>query len=197
MKKVFLFLVALIPFVGIHAQDFHFSPRLGMSLSNLTGAEGNMKPGVNVGFAVEIPLAELFSIEPGVYYSMQGSKTDNGSMTLNMDYINIPIHAKYYIYEGLHLIAGPQFAFNVNSKFKSDAPTLSDDIDIKKVVNTFDFGINLGLGYQFPIGLNVGLQYNLGVTKVFEDSGLRIEEKDIVFDNCNNRVLQINLGWRF
>lgn len=197
MKKLLLLLIALLPLLSINAQDIHYSPRFGVNLANLTNINGDIRPGVNVGFAVEVPLAEYFSVEPGVFYSMQGSKMDDAGLKINMDYVNIPIMAKYYIYEGFNLFVGPQFGFNVTGKMKSDNPGMNDDIDLKDAIKKFDFAINVGIGYQFEMGLNASLQYNFGLLKVFDDEGLQIMDKNIILSNSNNRVLQITLGWRF
>ena len=50
---------------------------------------------------------------------MQGYQKENAkgeTARLKADYLNIPIYAKFYLYRGFHLFAGPQVGFNVRAK---------------------------------------------------------------------------------
>ena len=73
MKKIALLLLMFVAF-QVSAQDFHFLPKIGLNLANMTNSDGSMKPGLNVGVAAEFPINPQFSVEPGIYYSMQGVK---------------------------------------------------------------------------------------------------------------------------
>ena len=53
------------------------------------------------------------------------------------------------------------------------------------IYEEFDFGVNLGAGYQLNSGLNFGLRYNLGLTDIFEAS------------DAKNSVLQVSVGYTF
>ena len=154
MKKYLLLLIATFAFQFGQAQEFHFTPKIGMSFANLTNTDGSMAPGLNIGIAAEFPVFENFAIEPGIYYSMQGMRSDayvgigdmlvDGELTYDMDYVNIPIYAKYYVYDGFYLFAGPQFGFNVQSSVNADAIDFEgsgEDMDIKDIVKVFDFSI--------------------------------------------------------
>ncbi len=208
MKKILFVLLAICTFHFANAQEFHFMPRIGVNFANISNSGGDMKPGVNVGFAVELPLLEKLSIEPGIYYSMQGTKASEyvqvddmklgGDVKMNMDYLNIPIYAKYYIYEGFNVFAGPQFGFNVRSKAKISAIGFdgSTTYNFKDAVNTFDFAIGIGAGYQFDMGINVSLNYNIGLTNTMKS----VELDDFEFetsDKYRNGVLQLSVGYRF
>ena len=213
MKKFLILLMAALTFQIGRAQEFHFTPKIGMSFANLTNANGKMAPGLNIGIAAEFPIFDDFAIEPGIYYSMQGSRSSGfvnigdmkvgGDATFDLDYLNIPIYAKYYVYDGFYLFAGPQFGVNVQSNLDVDAMDFegSEDIDIKDWVKVFDFSIGIGAGYQFDMGLNVSLNYNIGVTNTldFDDFDLGGEVGDFHWEgeNYRNSVLQIHLGWRF
>ncbi len=74
MKKLILLALCLVS-LGIQAQEFHFIPKVGMNIANMTNSDGaDPKIGLNVGVNGEIVISERFSFEPGVYYSMQGVK---------------------------------------------------------------------------------------------------------------------------
>lgn len=75
MKKIAILLAFLIAsWIGAHAQEFHFIPRIGLNLSSLYPIENyrSMRAGLNIGVAEEIRFSRLFALEPGIYYSMQG-----------------------------------------------------------------------------------------------------------------------------
>lgn len=200
MKKLVFLLLTIIAFQA-SAQEFHFIPRVGL---NVAKAGWSVRPGVNVGLAGEFMMTPNFAIEPGVYYSMQGSRhEDNGVKgTLKLDYINIPIYAKAYLYEGLYAFFGPQFGFNVKAKTKdfihSSLPTLANEHvseDIKDFVHTFDFSLGVGVGYAFDMGLLLSANYNIGLTHIFKRDNA---DANTVFDNkYHNNVFQLNVGWRF
>lgn len=202
MKKIALLLFALIT-LQVSAQDFHFMPKIGLNLANMANNEGSMKPGLNIGVAAEFPLSSQFAIEPGIYYSMQGTKESEGGFAgkIKNDYLNIPIYAKAYLYKGLYAFAGPQFGFLVNSKAKASIGGAEVSIDAKKVFQTFDCSLGIGLGYQFDLGLLVSMNYNIGLTNTLKDGTLEFagakEKVDWGGEKSRNGVLQINLGWRF
>lgn len=52
MKKIALLLLMFVAF-QVSAQDFHFLPKIGLNLANMTNSDGSMKPGLNVGVAAE------------------------------------------------------------------------------------------------------------------------------------------------
>lgn len=193
MKKLFLFLFMLCA-LQINAQEFHFAPRLGMNIANLTNSGADSRIGLNVGFAGEMMLNPTFAIESGLYYSMQGAK--EGDLKLNIDYINLPILAKYYAYQGLNFFAGPQLSFKASSKVK--AGSISVDTPDGMIKN-FDLGLNIGAGYQFDMGLQLSASYTYGLIGVLdtdvasEIAGISLKSKD----NGNNSVIRINVGWRF
>lgn len=182
MKKI-LFLLCMFVTLQVSAQEFHFIPKIGLNLSNMTNSGASIKPGVNIGLAGELMLTKHFAIEPGVYYSMQGNKGDVGNYFYS-DYINIPIYAKGYVYNGLYIFAGPQFGFNVRSKLNT--------FSFKDYAKTFDFSLGVGVGYQFAWGMMISANYNIGLTNTFTK-----DYKNIFGENYKNSVVQINLGWRF
>ena len=55
MKKYLLLLIATFAFQLGQAQEFHFTPKIGMSFANLTNTDGSMAPGLNIGIAAEFP----------------------------------------------------------------------------------------------------------------------------------------------
>lgn len=199
MKKIAL-IVMLFAVFRLSAQEFHFIPKIGLNFANMTNMEGSMKPGLNIGVAGEMMLTSHFAIEPGVYYSMQGTKVDEVSLKIKNDYLNIPVLFKGYVYEGFNLFAGPQLGFKVSSKAKLSGSGASITTDaMSDAFKSVDFGIVVGAGYQSSVGLLFSLSYNIGLANVLDGDKLASMSgmSQVRDEKCRNGVLQFNLGWRF
>lgn len=201
MKKIALFLLLFVAF-QVSAQEFHFIPKIGLNFATMSNFEGSMKPGLNIGVAGEVMMTDHFAIEPGLFYSMQGVKTDVGgyNMKVKNDYLNIPILLKGYVYEGFNLFAGPQLGFKVSSKIKiSDSGTSVSTSEMSDVFKKVGFDIVIGAGYQSPMGLLFSLSYNIGLANTLNaDEVAALPGGSSAKDekSCNG-VLQFNVGWRF
>ncbi len=193
MKKLFLSLVIFCT-LQVSAQTFHFAPKAGVNIANVTNSGADSRIGLNVGFTGEMELSPVFSVESGVYYSMQGCKLDD--VKFNLDYINVPVLAKVYAYQGLNFFAGPQLGFNTSSSVKMDGVSVDmPDGFMKKV----DLGVCLGAGYQFDMGLQLSASYTYGLIGIFDENKISslLGGIDLDGENAHNSVIQISLGWRF
>lgn len=199
MKKSLLLLLLFVAF-QVSAQEFHFIPKIGLNMANITNSDGSMKPGLNIGVAGEVMMTERLAIEPGIFYSMQGTKDKESGATIKMknDYLNIPVLLKGYVYEGFNLFAGPQLGFKVSSKIKaSQSGTSVSTSEGSDLFKTVDFSIVLGAGYQSPMGFLVSLNYNIGLTNTIDKDKLSSLLGTKIDETCRNGVLQLNVGWRF
>ncbi|RGP11905.1 porin family protein [Parabacteroides gordonii] len=199
MKKSLLLLLLFVAF-QVSAQEFHFIPKIGLNMANITNSDGSMKPGLNIGVAGEVMMTERLAIEPGVFYSMQGTKDKESGTTMKIknDYLNIPVLFKGYVYEGFNLFAGPQLGFKVSSKIKaSQSGTSVSTSEGSDLFKTVDFSIVLGAGYQSPMGFLVSLNYNIGLTNTINKDKFSSLLGTTVDETCRNGVLQLNVGWRF
>lgn len=208
MKKIALLLLLFVTF-QVSAQEFHFIPKIGLNFANMTNMDGSMKPGLNIGASGEVMLTNNFAIEPGVFYSMQGTKykESGASLKFKNDYLNIPILFKGYVYEGFNLFAGPQLGFKVSSKLKASGSGTSVSTDLASDwFKTFDCSIVIGAGYQSSMGVMFSLSYNIGLTNVIDtenmasfisnNSDIKLSASDLD-EKSRNGVLQFNVGWRF
>ncbi|MCS4238371.1 hypothetical protein M2306_001516 [Myroides gitamensis] len=183
MKKITMSLLAIFAFSGAalaQTPDIKLGAKAGLNISNLSGADNTKsKTGFHVGALAEIFLNEKFAIQPEILYSSQGAKAkgSDGSK-YDLDYINVPIMAKYYVMDGLSVQAGPQVGFVVKAEVGG--------IDAKDDVNTVDFGLNLGAGYELPLGLFFDARYDLGLNKVNKEG-----------KSTKNGVFQLSVGYKF
>lgn len=111
---------------------------------------------------------------------MQGAKSDFG--TLNMNYINIPVMAKYAVADKFNLQAGPQIGFLMSAKYEG--------VDVKELMKSMDFGINLGAGYDLTEKMSLDLRYNLGLAQT---------QKELMTGDtaAKNSVIQLSFGYKF
>ncbi|SDG86813.1 porin family protein [Winogradskyella thalassocola] len=185
MKKIYI--VVVLATLGLmqktNAQDVQFGAKAGLNISNFSGgdADRNSLIGFHVGFISEIPLSEKFSLQPELLYSRQGSEAQD-VVKVKVDYLAIPIMAKYYLAKDFSLEVGPQFSFLVNDKgeyIDSDLP--DEDTDASSI----DIGANVGLGYNLNSNMFVQARYNFGISTVAENPDIK------------NSVVQVSLGYKF
>ena len=185
MKKVLLTAVAIFGFGFANAQEVKFGIKAGVNMATLTGDSADnldSKIGFHVGGFAEFKVSEKFSVQPEVLFSTQGAKADGGSLDIN--YINIPVMAKFYATPEFSLEAGPQLGFLVSAESNPDS---GSSTDVKEFLKSTDFGVNLGAGYQFTENFSAGLRYNLGLSNM-------AEEENVEFMNS---VFSLSLGYRF
>lgn len=216
MKKLFtIAAVAVFGFTTVNAQDINFGAKAGVNFATVTGDETDgieSKTGFHVGVVAEIMISDKFSFQPELMYSSQGAK-DSYSESENiegftysyseeakrkLDYITLPLMAKYYVSEGLSIEAGPQVGFLISSEAENEftetingvTESGSETQDLKDFTSGIDFGVNFGLGYKLDNGLNFGARYNLGLSNINDGEG----SDD--FKN-QNAVFQLSVGFFF
>jgi hypothetical protein len=182
MKNLLFAAVAVLGFTFVNAQETKFGAKGGLNMSSLAGAEGASSLfGAHLGGFAEIKFSEKFALQPELLFSMQGASYDAGGDT-NMNYINIPVMAKYFVTNNISLEAGPQIGFLMSAK--------SDGTDVKDGLNSTDFGINLGGSYYLNDNMFLTARYGFGLSDV---------EKDLASDEkgSKNSVFQLSFGYKF
>lgn len=203
MKKVFLCAaVAIMSFATAQSQEVRLGIKGGYNMATLTGDgvdDASSRSSFHIGGLVEVPVSERFSIQPEVLYSSQGAEytgtltgVDDSKITAKLDYIQVPIMAKFYAAEGFAIEAGPQIGFVAKStaEFESTVGdvTVTGEEDMEDIKST-DIGIGVGASYRIPAGLFFGARYNFGLTDINDNP-----------DNngkINNGVFQLSIGYSF
>lgn len=165
--------------------------------------ESKFRSGFQAGFFAEIKLIENFYLQPEVIYSLKGVRFNDtfefdgeyGGTYLHIDgeynydqkinYLEIPVLAKYKSNKGFSIFAGPFVSFllsakgeavieaNVNTNyfgFPVNAPQefTQDGLETDNF-NEVDFGIAAGLGYEFPFGFGIDARYVKGMINISAD----------------------------
>ncbi|MGA8853262.1 MAG: porin family protein [Christiangramia sp.] len=185
-RKYFLITAFAILSFSTYAQNLSFGAKAGVNFSDLYSSDlpvedlTKMKTGIHLGVVAEYMLKEQYGLQVELLYSQQGTKTFyqdidqpgpiNGQPTpgrkfeikSNYDYLNLPVFAKFYIYKGLHIMAGPQVSYLISAKDKYPG----ENINVEEEIDSFDFGLNGGLGYKFDFGLSLNANYYLGLNNI-------------------------------
>ncbi|MDI6050685.1 MAG: porin family protein [Bacteroidota bacterium] len=196
MKKIILMVVMVFTFGFVNAQekaDMAFGVKGGLNISTITNADVdgvNTKSlvGFHVGFFGEFMISNKFAIQPEVLYSAQGTELEFEGISgdLKLDYITIPVMAKYYVADAFSLELGPQIGFLVSAKAKSGG----ESEDVKDELKSTDVSLNFGAGYDITPNFMIGVRYSLGLTRL----------QDEIFpgeDESKNSVFQISVGYKF
>lgn len=192
MKKLFFLTLALCTVLVTNAQKskreegIKLGIKGGLNVANLMGdvEDVAIRTSIHAGLVAEIIVNDKFSIQPELLYSGQGaSDTSTGGGRIKLDYITLPVLAKFPIAKNLSLETGPQVGFLVSGKYKTN-----DSNDKIEDVKTIDFGLNAGLNYELNNGVFFQARYNLGLT----DTGYAEEN-----NRASNTVIQFSIGKLF
>lgn len=200
MKNKILLIIALFTGVSAYSQSVtSVGVRAGMISSGIRGEASNSlnqlientggmvttsdRTGFFAGVNVNVPVAEGFSVEPGLYYSQKGYTLNgdfgikgldfigaNAKAQLQSQYVDIPLLLKGN-FGGLQVFAGPQVSYLVRSDLKTTAGLLgvnlfNKTLDATNQFNRWDAAITGGIGYQFNNGINLSASYDYGLMKV-------------------------------
>lgn len=177
MKKFLVMAAMVLSSVGAFAQyeagDITIQPKIGLNCSNLTDystdGDTDWKAGLTVGVEGEYHIKHWLGISAGLMYSQQGTKFEETK--LNMDYLNVPVLANFYVTRGLALKAGVQPGFKVSSK------------NINAVKST-DWSMPIGISYEY-LGFCLDARYTLGVSDAIKNM------------DAKNQVFSLTLGYKF
>ena len=185
MKKVLLAAVLFIAAsTTIQAQLVKFGVKAGVNFANQTGdatdAPGIDKEGItsyHAGLVAEIKLLDRFAIQPELLYSTQGATYKNAvdEFKNELGYLSIPVMAKFYLTDSFSLEVGPQASFLLSEK---------DNVDFEDA-ETFEFGINAGLGFKITENFFIQGRYGLGLTDATKNADVK------------NSTVQLSAGFLF
>ena len=193
MKKIRLSILAIIGLLSISAGafaqgEFALGIKGGLNFANLNtssaGQTYDSRTGYNAGAFMLLKFGKV-GIQPEVLYSQQGTKVkvNTSSFDQNFSYVNIPIIVKLYTIAGINIQVGPQFGFLANDPVVPGQNGQTVKADVKKS----DLSAALGLGWDLPFGLTIDARYNLGLTKINNDSGSA---------DARNQVWQLSVGYK-
>lgn len=180
--KSLLSVVALIIGVSLSATaQFRFGVTAGANFSDVVGDESSdniMKIGFHAGLDAEFSINDRYSIVPSVLYTVKGTKSDEfDDLSVNINYIEVPLAIKYQTTKGIGFWIGPYFGILTSATLKYD----NEDTDVSKDFNDVDAGVKLGIGYRMKNGLGFYSNYALGITNIDHFDNADLENQNSVF----------------
>ncbi len=198
-KQILLFISILVSTLTFAQTTPAFGVRAGISYAGVRGdavdnlnklldfTGGAIKPSNTTGFFAggyaSLPVTDIISVEPGLYYSQKGYEL-NGALNLKgveflgasakaklqLQYIDLPVLVKAN-FGGLQLFAGPQVSYLAHADLRTTAGILGINLlnkstDATAQFNKWDVGVTGGVGYQLTNGVNLMASYDYGLSKM-------------------------------
>lgn len=137
----------------------------------------------------KLQLEALYS-RVNMQYGISGDQT--GTVQLNVNQINIPLLAKYFILPELSINLGPTFNFNLNGKgtLKDEAGNITAEEDLDDY-NTFQIGLAAGASYYICEGLFIDARY----TPIFGSLNKSGEGLDAA--GMKMSAIKVGIGYKF
>ena len=213
-----LILMLTAPFVIAQSTDkakVSFAVLGGVNFQNLNGKDtdgdklkNDLLIGYHAGVNVQIPIVPQFYFQPGLLYSLKGTKNTEGSDTykVKISYLELPLNFVYKALLGkgyFFLGFGPYIAYAIGGKIIPESGT-AKDIKFKNVVEetddplvpyfkAIDAGANIFVGYELASGIFLQLNTQFGLLKVNPEYKLITDDKSSV----KNTGYGLSIGFRF
>jgi hypothetical protein len=162
--------------------------------------------GFHAGVYASIPVGDRMEIEPGLFYSQKGSRLA-GSVSSNqlsefvnlradvtnkLNYIDLPVYAKFYVKDGFHVFAGPQVSFLINNRMRTQMDVagfslLNRHWNVDPGYRSIDVAAAGGVGYRFTNGFNLMAGYDHGLVRLIDSENIR----------AFNRAVKVSVGYEF
>lgn len=148
--------------------------------------------GFYVGGIANFHIAENFSIQPNLLFSMKGGGLQG--LKISTMHVDLPINF-LYTSNGFFAGAGPNISYALSGKLKTD----DEDIDIYDqdeagpyTLKKFEIGANVLMGYTFPGGLTLSASFTQGLNNIYE--GEVDNDEDII---AHFKSFGISIGYMF
>ncbi|MBW1298382.1 porin family protein [Aquimarina litoralis] len=196
-RKIFALVIMVLSFITVKAQKISDEDPLyaragfkgGVNYSSILGDADDVSGRVRVhlGVVVEYPVSSKFYVQGELLYSAQGYKADilGQEQEVSLNYMALPILAKFYMTPKFSLETGPQFSLLTtvgNDDVEDNDPFFDSFRDL-------DVSWAFGASYKLESGLFFQLRYNLGLTNVNDPGILDVTNR--------NSVAQLSVGYLF
>ena len=163
MKNLLLaiFLATSLPSVLAQSNSPVFGVKAGLNIANLISPDNDDNEisrltTFHFGASAEFGIGQNLSLQPELLFSARGATTTEDSIEAKVkyNYIVLPVMLKYYAQPNFSIEFGPSLGFLTSAKASAVRGCVSAEVDVKNLLNSTDFGLNLGLGYKLNNGLN-------------------------------------------
>ncbi len=198
MKKL-VTLLFLIPFTLLsqqNAAEWHLGisvkPEISAMTIHINGESSKAEYGFSSGLTLGYNISSSITFETGIYYGIKNINHSKGGLTFESDIdpefgvigtseltrkiqlqdIEIPIQAKYFLFKQLYFRSGLGLNFlsersYVNTIHHSDGTTTTIESDPESYLN---YSATLGIGYMQPIGEKINFNIEPFIKYYFRDN---------------------------
>jgi len=175
MKLKFILLLSGLLFtISAFAQKPSYGIKLGFNTAKWGIGEptvtfkNKFRVGLVSGVNVDLPVSGQVTLQSELLYSMFGSTFSKNSeyAKYKVNYLLLPVMAKYNLENGLSLLAGPQFGLLMSAKSNIDG----DQYDFKDDMKKTDMFFVIGADYKLQNGIVLGFRYQHGLTNTETDA---------------------------
>lgn len=178
MKKILLIVALMV--MAATASFAQIGLRIGMDFASFRGDfkdDYKTNIGLHLGAVYNIELADVLSLQPGVFYVQRNWENKTTELKIRSHYIEVPVVLKYNLEVSSDIKidphVGPYFGFGFAGKSKEEIAGVSYR-PFKKVglnskgdkyglgIANFDMGIQMGVGASFYDAAYVGFDYEIG-----------------------------------
>lgn len=226
-KSLILLIITTISISQLFAQQASTFIRGGVNLANVsiqddgTFDEANMVTSFQVGIIGDIPVSSFLYIQPGIFFTGKGSKTQSGQPSdanyyrsvVNPYYIEVPLNvvfkapinkeSKFFAGAGPYIAMGIAGNRELDYKIAGISFNRKDKIDFSNddPTTSGEEGAGFGILKRFDYGLNgtVGVEGKSASFSVNYGLGLAKLQSGTTNNKDNNnkhRVLSFTVGFR-
>lgn len=210
MKKIVLFICALLSTVAVNAQG-HFGVMGGANLSTSSAKDADCRVGGFVGGLYDVQLTRNFYLQPRLVFSYQENqrKAVNTSVTPNSDLGNefvsqwgltLPVLASFRFNlsdnTSLRLNAGPYLQYALFGKERTVSHYYSQEGSMPVATLSQKKSWHHDFGDKLTYGTQVGVQFEYMKFFVTADYKHSFRRSILNMDGFENTI-QLGLGYRF
>ena len=211
MKKIIILAAGIAAFASPAVAQISFAPEVGLNLANMhwkvsdKKLDDGIKLGVKAGVNVHIPVGDRLLVQPGLFYSIKGMKSeDNGyENNVTLHYAEIPVNLIYMFNdanEGRFFIgAGPYLGVAFSGKnIKSGGTTGGTEdwtfgSDSTQDLGRFDYGAQAFAGYFLRSGIFFRAAYQHGIGNLWPSE---VRQDNTIRNTCITLSIGYQLGGR-
>lgn len=162
------------------------------------------------GAILGVKLSNRLSLQATPIYVKKGGDVtpdaDDPVFKFASSYLEVPLFLKLELGKRVnpYLMAGPAFAFRLNSEAEVDINGVEFAADLDNITEKTDWGVGFGAGLSFPVSrlsFFVEGRYALGLQDILQNGPVQFRAGDVVIDDqievdgkVKNQGIQIMIG---
>ncbi len=184
-------------YYGRYGTEWYGGVKFGVTGSHVSSQSSELngngvETGISLGLAAGFNIAPAAAFESGIYYTEKGGSSRNadGRFTYDLNYLEVPLLLKYYIYSGNRAVVQPYIGaylgLGVGGQIKDYGTRSVTDSFGSGLFRRGDSGLALGCGISWSF-LYASLGYEYGLANIGAD----------LFSETHNRALVFSVGFAF